>query len=353
MRDFVGRTIDYMRISITDRCNLRCRYCMPDGVECLPRWDILSLEEIEAIAICAAGVGIRHIKVTGGEPLVRRDCCQLIKRLKAIPGIEKVTITTNGVLLDRYLDELMQVGIDGINISLDTLDRELYRDITGTDSLGAVLEVIKRASELPVPVKVNAVSLDFEQMAAEQGRPTREGGWRRLAELAKDYPVDVRFIEMMPIGYGKKFKTVNHQDLLEEMRQIYPCMEEDDRVHGFGPAVYYQIPGFMGGIGLISAIHGKFCGDCNRVRLTSRGYLKSCLCYEDGVDLRRILRNGQERPKQEEHYHWPYEKEMGDEALQEELRAAMTQVILHKPVAHCFEHLDQITEIHNMIAIGG
>ena len=350
MKDSLGRTIDYLRISITDRCNLRCKYCMPHGVESVPRWDILSLEEIEAVAVCAAGLGIRHIKITGGEPLVRRDCCQLVARLKAIPGMEKVTITTNGILLDRYLDSLMEAGIDGINISLDTLDRETYRQITGQDGLQDVLAVLERASSLPVPVKVNAVSL-------EPGWPpipaVGVAGWRGLAELAREYPVDVRFIEMMPIGYGKDFKSINHEELLEQMRGTYPGMEEDTRAHGFGPAVYYRIPGFKGSVGLISAIHGKFCDGCNRVRLTSQGYLKTCLCYEDGVDLRGILRDGVERPLEDIHYHWASEAGPEDAALQERLRQAMSRAILNKPSAHCFERPDQITEAHNMISIGG
>ena len=304
------------------------------------------------MGICAAGLGIRHIKVTGGEPLVRRDCCQLVKQLKSTPGIEKVTITTNGVLLERYLDDLAEAGIDGINISLDTLDRDLYQRITGTDALGTVMEAVRRACAMPVSVKINAVSIDFSQMDEEQ-REAGQDGWRQMVELAREYPVDVRFIEMMPIGYGKNFKTINHQELLEEMMRAYPDMEEDDRVHGFGPAVYYRIPGFKGSIGLISAIHGKFCSDCNRVRLTSQGYLKPCLCYEDGVDLRRILRKGQERPEEEGHYRWPYAGCPSDEGLQRELRKAMEQAVLCKPAAHCFERPGQITEAHNMIAIGG
>ena len=127
MKDGTGREIDYMRISVTDRCNLRCRYCMPHGIQCISRWDILSLEELEAIAVCAARLGIRNIKVTGGEPLVRKDCTQLIRRLKRVPGIEKVTLTTNGVLLETYMDELLDAGLDAVNISLDTLDRALYK----------------------------------------------------------------------------------------------------------------------------------------------------------------------------------------------------------------------------------
>ena len=361
MKDLLGRNIDYMRISITDRCNLRCRYCMPYGVERVPRWDILTLEEIEAIAICGAGLGIRHIKVTGGEPLVRKDCCQLVKRLKATPGIDKVTITTNGVLLDRYLDDLAEAGIDGINISLDTLDRELYREITGRDALGEVLSVLERAAKLPIPVKINGVSIDFSAIPGPGGenreKPDGCGKdrkvWQQLAELAREYPIDVRFIEMMPIGYGKNFKTLNHEMLLDEMREVYPSLEQDDRIHGFGPAVYYRIPGFKGSIGLISAIHGKFCSDCNRVRLTSQGYLKPCLCYEEGADLRRILRGDQERPGEEGHYRWPLAVSPSDEALQRKLREVMERTIAAKPAAHCFECPGQITEAHNMIAIGG
>lgn len=361
MKDSFGRTIDYMRISITDRCNLRCRYCMPDGVECLSRREILSLEEIGAVAICAAGLGIRHIKVTGGEPLVRKDCCQLVKMLKSTPGIEKVTITTNGVLLDRYLDSLTEAGIDGINISLDTLNPSLYEKITGFGCLDKVTEAIERVCALGIPVKLNAVSIDFDSMDGFAGRsrgvspePGAEGKWwKGLAGLTARYPMDVRFIEMMPIGYGRQFKTVNHQELLEEMYREYPGLTEDHTQHGFGPAVYYRIPGAKGSIGLISAIHGKFCTSCNRVRLTSQGYLKTCLCYEDGADLRAILREGMEAPSGEGHYHWPLKECPGDEGLQQRLSQAMVRAIGQKPDAHCFERPGMITESHNMIAIGG
>ena len=352
MFDAYGRNIHYLRLSVTDLCNLRCRYCMPDGVPKLAHEDILTYEEFLRLAALFAQCGIDTVRITGGEPLVRRGVEQLTAGLKAIPGIRRVALTTNGVLLERYLDDLAEAGIDGINISLDTLDRDLYQRITGTDALGTVMEAVRRACAMPVSVKINAVSIDFSQMDKEQ-REAGQDGWRQMVELAREYPVDVRFIEMMPIGYGKNFKTINHQELLEEMMRAYPDMEEDDRVHGFGPAVYYRIPGFKGSIGLISAIHGKFCSDCNRVRLTSKGYLKPCLCYEDGVDLRRILRKGQERPEEEGHYRWPYAGCPSDEGLQRELRKAMEQAVLCKPAAHCFERPGQITEAHNMIAIGG
>ena len=178
MKDALGRTIDYMRISVTDRCNLRCKYCMPYGVECVPRWDILSLEEIRAVGICAASLGIRHIKVTGGEPLVRRDCCQLVKQLKSIPGIEKVTITTNGVLLERYLDDLTEAGIDGINISLDTLDRDLYQRITGTDALGTVTEAVRRPAPCRYLLKSMQCPLISARWMKNTGKPDRMAGGR-------------------------------------------------------------------------------------------------------------------------------------------------------------------------------
>ncbi|MDO5417816.1 MAG: GTP 3',8-cyclase MoaA [Lachnospiraceae bacterium] len=346
MKDSYGRTIDYMRISITDRCNLRCKYCMPYGVDCVEPRNILTFEEIWAIAICGAGLGIRHVKVTGGEPLVRKDCCQLIQMLKSIPGIEKVTLTTNGVLLERYLEPLLKAGVDGINISLDTRNRNMYEEITGSDCLEAVLRGIRLASESGIPVKVNAVSIDFEEGPG--------CSWKSVAELAREYPVDVRFIEMMPIGYGRNFKTINHQVLLEEMEKEYPGLCRDDRPHGFGPAVYYQIPGFQGSIGLISAIHGKFCENCNRVRLTSQGYLKTCLCFEDGVNLREVLREGQaESETGSGHWKWRYQSCPGETMLQERLAEAMSQAILRKPAAHCFETPGRITEMRNMVDIGG
>ncbi len=342
MKDEWGRTIDYMRISITDRCNLRCRYCMPDGVKSVPRWEILALEEIEAAAVCAAGLGVRFLKVTGGEPLVRRDCCSLVERLKKIPGIEKVTLTTNGVLLKEYMDRLLQAGIDGINVSLDTLDPEQYRQITGRDCLDEVLEAIGRAASLGIPVKINAVSLDLG-----------DENWQALVKLGKELPVDVRFIEMMPIGHGKGFPSVDHRELFEKMHAVYPDMEPDSRRHGYGPAVYWRIPGFKGSVGFISAMHGKFCADCNRIRLTSQGYLKTCLCYEDGVDLRAILREGKNRPAGEMHYLWPAGMSPADPALQRRLREAMEAAVSRKPKAHCFERPQDITEGADMIAIGG
>jgi cyclic pyranopterin phosphate synthase len=300
---------------------------MPEGIEWVPMSEILSLEEICQITEAAALNGIHHIKVTGGEPLVRKGCCELIRMIKGIAGIEKVTITTNGILLGKYLDELVSAGVDGINISLDTLDRNEYEQITGTDGLEKVMDAIALASKLPIPVKVNVVSL-------------KSTNWKGLVELARKYPIDVRFIEMMPIGkateYGKNYPPLSNEILYKRISEAYPDIEKDSSIHGFGPAVYYNIKGFAGSIGFISAIHGKFCESCNRVRLTSQGYLKTCLCYDDGTDLRGILRSG-----------------LNETDRKEKLVEAIKEAILEKKAAHCFDRPEQISETKNMSDIGG
>ena len=325
MIDRYGRTIDYLRISVTDRCNLRCRYCMPEGNESVPMRQILTFEEIRSVVQAAAANGIRHIKLTGGEPLVRKGLPDLVRILKAVDGIEKVTLTTNGVLLGLYLPELIGAGLDAVNISLDTTDRQKYKELTGSDELNTVMSAIHIANELDIRVKVNAVSLDLG-----------EANIRNLIEIARQDPIDVRFIEMMPIGFGKNFETVNHRDLFKKLETMYSGIMIDEREHGFGPAVYYKIPGYLGSIGLISAIHGKFCNTCNRIRLTSQGYLKTCLCFSDGVDLRAILRESPEGTD-----------------IDQALREAIREAILRKPGEHCFDKPEEITEEAGMNAIGG
>ena len=324
MKDRFGREIDYLRISITDRCNLRCVYCMPEnGVVQISHEEILTYDEIIRISRCMTGLGIRKIKLTGGEPLARKGCPELIRMLKEIPGIEKIAMTTNGTLVRTILPELVEAGLDEINISLDTLDAGMFATITGQDLLPEVLLAIDAALAAGLKVKVNAVSMP-------------DTDWKRLITLAKDKPVDVRFIELMPIGEGRHSEGRSNEDLLEEIRSEFPQLQADDSVHGAGPAVYYKIPGYQGSIGLISAMHGKFCSSCNRVRLTSTGFLKTCLCYEDGTDLREILRG-----------------DHTEENRSGELLDAMARTIYGKPAEHCFEQPDQITEAHGMSAIGG
>lgn len=323
MKDSFGREISYLRISITDRCNLRCRYCMPEGIQQVRMHEILTYEEILEIAKAAASLGITKIKVTGGEPLVRLGCADLVKQLKGIPGIEQVTMTTNGILLKQYLPELKEAGIDAINVSLDTLKPEVFRMITGSDRLQDVKEGIEASVHAGIRTKVNTV--------LQTG--VNDGEWKDLVRLAQDLPIDVRFIEMMPIGYGKKYPPVSNEDLKKQIEAEFGPIEEDHRVHGNGPAEYVHLPGYAGSIGFIGAIHGKFCSSCNRIRLTSMGKLKPCLCYGDTVDLRSILRD-QNDP-------------------QEALKQAIAEAITEKPQAHCFEQLSRITEEQEMIEIGG
>ena len=328
MKDNYGRNIDYLRISITDRCNLRCGYCMPKGIRLAPMHDILTYEEIELICKAAVKAGITKFKITGGEPLVRLGCAGLIGKIRSIPGVSQVTLTTNGVLLGKYLDELMENGLDAVNISLDTLDREVFRKITGCDEADKVKESIRLAVEKKLPVKINTV--------LQKGINDHE--WESLAELAKEAPVDVRFIEMMPIGYGKQCEMVSGDDIRQKLKELFPNMEEDHSVHGNGPAIYYKIPGFLGSIGFINAIHGKFCDQCNRIRLTASGEFKPCLCYGEHVDVKQMIRD------------------MADESEEEKverIEKIIAEAIQKKPQNHCFESREEITEDRQMVQIGG
>ena len=321
MKDLRGREINYMRISVTDRCNLRCKYCMPDGIELLPMSEILTFEEILRVCEQAVGLGITRFKVTGGEPLVRRGCTDLIREMKRLSGVEQVTMTTNGVLLEENLDRLQAAGLDAVNISLDTLNRERYMELTGYDHLSDVLKSVDAAVDKGLGVKVNAV-LQKDKNADE---------WQSLLELARDRRLDVRFIEMMPIGWGRECDGISNKEVLRRLRETYGTVTPDDAIHGNGPAVYYRIPGFAGSVGLISAIHGVFCSKCNRIRMTATGELKPCLCYEDTVSIREAARCGTAR----------------------EIRAKLQEAIEMKPERHCFEQVQEITEQHKMVQIGG
>lgn len=320
MKDQYRREIDYLRLSITDRCNLRCQYCMPEGCDWLPMERILTFEEIETVCTIGAGLGIKKIKLTGGEPLVRRGCDELVGRLRAIDGIEQVTLTTNGVLLADYAEALKENGLSAVNVSLDTSNRENYTRITGRDELESVIKGIRTAKEAGLLVKLNAVL----QPQVNQNE------WAQLLDFAHAEGVTIRFIEMMPIGSGAQYQTVSNQWLMEQIAQRYGALRSDSAVHGNGPAVYFQLPD-GGCVGFISAIHGRFCAGCNRVRLTSTGFLKACLCYEDGADLREPLSK--------------------DDLLTVEQR--MKTVMQKKPEQHCFERRFDITERHKMSKIGG
>ena len=321
MKDRFNRTIDYMRISITDRCDLRCRYCMPDGCKKVPMDQILTYEEIERICRIAARLGIRKIKITGGEPFVRRGCTNLIRSLKLIDGIDSVTVTTNGQSLDRYMDALKAAGVDGINISLDTLDPQRYAYITGGGELHKTLQAISLAAKSGIPAKVNCL--------LQKG--FNEDEISRLASLAFREGIRVRFIELMPIGIADPSQGISNEFVLQTLKQYWPDLAKDNRIYGNGPAVYYSRPGTPGGIGFISAIHNVFCSSCNRIRLTSQGQIKPCLSYDTGIDLKPYL-NGADA----------------------ELEAAMREAILSKPFGHCFEEKVFGSEEHRLMSqIGG
>lgn len=325
MKDQYGRNINYLRISITDRCNLRCRYCMPDEMTPVPVNQLLTYEEIVQICRAAAEMGISRLKVTGGEPLVRKDCALLVGMLKKIPGIRQVTMTTNGILLPQYLPQLLENGLDAVNVSLDTLCPKVYEAVTGKNSLLSVLDAVGQAVDAGMRVKVNSVLL----------KGVNDMEWRELARLTVRMPLDVRFIEMMPIGFGKYYEPVSNERLLKKLKQEYPGLEKDDRMHGNGPAVYYKIKGAMGSIGLISPVHGPFCSQCNRLRLTSQGMLKPCLAFADGVDLMPIVRSEAQTQ------------------TQMRLQKALRQAVCMKPRMHRFASPQEVTESRQMVQIGG
>lgn len=342
MRDRFDREIDYLRLSVTDRCNLRCRYCMPEtGIAPLSRSEILTFEEIEAVCRTAAKSGIRKVKVTGGEPLVRREVPALIGRISAVPGIEEVTLTTNGILLEEQLPALLENHLSAVNVSLDTLSRERYALLTGRDVLENVLAGLRASVDAGLRTKVNAVLAEGLWADTDgQERAQEEDAYAEamaLLALAQTLPVDVRFIEMMPIGQGSTYAPLRGRALLERLRVRYPGLTRDAERRGNGPAVYYRIPGFFGAVGFISAVHEGFCATCNRLRLTATGQLKPCLCYGESFDLRAILR---------------------DESLtagecERRLALAIQQAVGNKPKAHCFGSPDGISEERTMEKIGG
>jgi GTP 3',8-cyclase len=281
-----GRAIGDVRISVTDRCNFRCQYCMPaEGLPWLERSALLTYEEIERLVRLLAAMGVHDVRLTGGEPLVRKELWRLVERLAAIPEVEDLSLTTNGYLLTRQVDQLVAAGLKRINVSLDSLAPDRFFQLTRRDSLAQVLEGLDAAQRHPElrPIKVNVVALkDFTEAEV-----------LRFAEFARQNPYEVRFIEFMPLDADRAWtreKVLPNAEIVRLIDEVYPLEPVGRERHG--TARRYRFADGEGEMGFISPVTEPFCGDCNRIRLTAEGELRTCLFSMTETDLREPLRSG-------------------------------------------------------------
>jgi len=282
LRDNHNRAITYLRLSVTDRCNLRCRYCRPEnGVPFVPHAEILTFEELERLTRIFCSLGVEKVRVTGGEPLARKGCLEFLQRLRAIKGLHSLFITTNGVETFQYLDAMTELGINGINLSLDTLDHKRFHEISRRDYFEDVIQTLQGIIERQIPLKINSVIL----------ADTSDEEIIRLAGLARHFPITVRFIEKMPFsGMARSGKLVNGH-LLQRLKTIFPDLEELS-LQEPATARIFSLPDYKSPIGIIQGYSRVFCTTCNKVRITPTGMLKTCL-YDNGVlDLKNMLRSG-------------------------------------------------------------
>ena len=284
LHDNHGRPITYARLAVTDRCNLRCFYCMPEeGIRYLPKHELLTFEEIERLVTLLAELGIQKIRITGGEPFVRTDLMDLIRRISNVDGIRSLHLTTNGVLTAPHIPELKELGVRSVNLSLDTLDRQRFRAITRRDEFDATWRTLLALLEAGIGVKINAVVME--------GKNTED--ILPFVELTRSLPVQVRFIEEMPFnGEGAHYAKLNwtYRKILEHVQSRYELEKLSDEPHS--TSYNYRVPGYAGDVGVIAAFSRTFCGTCNRIRITAQGMLKTCL-YDDGVlDIKALMRSG-------------------------------------------------------------
>ena len=287
MRDQFGRRIDYLRVSVTDKCNLRCTYCMPvEGLDWIPRPELLTYEEIASVVRQMAELGLRRVRLTGGEPLVRRDLPDLVRLLRDIPAIEDIALSTNAVLLPQFAAELRDAGLDRVNISVDTLRRERFeaiarRPVRFFDAMLEGIEAAERAGF--APLKVNTVML----------RGLNDDELPELAAITRERPWHVRFIELMPVGENLHLadRFVSADEILARVRAL-DDLAPDAGPAGNGPARYFRFPGAPGSVGVITPMSHNYCDRCNRMRLTADGQLRTCLFGTHQVDLRAPLRAG-------------------------------------------------------------
>ncbi|MCM0647009.1 GTP 3',8-cyclase MoaA [Clostridium swellfunianum] len=325
MIDQWGRSVDYLRISITDRCNLRCKYCMPkNSVRFMPKEDLLTIDEIFRVAKLTSELGVKKIRITGGEPLVREGIIELIRDIKALENIEEVCMTTNGILLEENLERLISAGLDRVNISLDTLDETLFREITGGGDIKPVLRAVERCVEKGLKVKLNTVLM----------KNYNEKEILEFIKLTERYPIDVRFIEMMPIGAGKAFRSVTTDQAIALISEEFQLLHCESGNNNDGPACYYKTEKGLGKIGFISPMSHSFCRSCNRIRLTAEGFLKQCLHWKKGKNLETLMRHG---------------------ISDEDLIKVIEECIYLKPYEHGFleNSLSSSSDKRNMFQIGG
>lgn len=283
-----GRTISYLRLSITDRCNLRCIYCMPEkGIPILPQAEILTYDEIvEIISSVADPLGLRGIRITGGEPLVRGGILDLVRRLAALPKIEDLSMTTNGFQLESMARRLKEAGLQRVNISLDTLQADRYRSICRSGDLARVFAGIDAAEEAGLlPLKINQVVIPG----------INDDEVESMARLTIDRPLHVRYIEFMPVGNSdlqRRRQFISSAELRERLEKAFG-LQPADGPPGLGPARYFRIPGAQGSIGFISPLSQHFCSSCNRIRLTADGWVRTCLLSDRvGMDVKKAFRGG-------------------------------------------------------------
>ena len=323
MKDKFEREIDYLRVSVTDNCNLRCIYCMDEkGNKFLNKDEKLTDDEIYKVVKESAKLGIKKVRITGGEPLVRPGVVSLISKINNIEGIEEIYLTTNGILLADMIDELSKNGLKGVNISLDSLKEDRFNKLTRVGNLHKVLEAIDKAIALGIKVKLNTVIVN----------DINKDEIIDFVNLTKEKPIDVRFIELMPIGIAVNYKGATNEEVLKFITERYPNYEEVVRSKSGGPASYIKVNGAKGKIGFISAMSNCFCEECNRIRLTPEGFLKQCLHFDYGVDLKSMLRSG---------------------IKDDDLKKVIYENIYDKPEKHLFLEKSEHKELKFMNQIGG
>ncbi len=280
-----GRAINYIRLAVTDRCNLRCFYCMPEeGIKYLPKSELLTYEEMLRLLEILATMGISKLRITGGEPFIRKEMMIFLQKASEIEGLNEIHITTNGTTTAHLVPQLKAMGIKSINLSLDTLDEARFYQITRRNVFPKVMEAFHALIEGGIRTKINMVVMTGQNI--EDIIP--------MAELTKDYPISVRYIEEMPFnGAGSHYQTLewNHRKILTHLKTRFPNIEKIPDA-AYSTSANYKVPGYQGSVGIIAAYSRTFCGTCNRIRLTPKGLLKTCL-YDDGVfNVRDIMRAG-------------------------------------------------------------